>query len=131
MTVPHTYGNAMLLRIAGTRDNVVFNHTFMITASHSYKGMITQLVSGSFTNYTLRLVTGVNGQSYVEIYDDAQGATSSITQTLFCYAKMLSQNGMTAILPLLMVRHCLKHSWWQLYLVQSPQVWLLARVICI
>jgi hypothetical protein len=96
MPAGNVYGNAMLLRIAGTRANVVFNHTFMITASHSYKGVITQLVSGSFTNYTLRLVTDTNGQSYVEIYDDAQSATSSTTQTLFCYAKMLSQNGITA-----------------------------------
>jgi hypothetical protein len=83
-------GNTMLLRVAGTRGNVVFNHTFLITANHNNKGNIMQLSSGNYSEFAIRLVVNFAGACYVEIYDTAYNATSSMTQVLGCYAKMLS-----------------------------------------
>ena len=88
-------GNTMLLRIAGTRGNVVFNHTFLITANHNNKGNIMQLSSGNYSEFAIRLIVDFAGACYVEIYDTAYSATSATTQTLYCHAKMLSTTGIT------------------------------------
>ena len=70
-------GNCFLLHISHTRGSVVYSATFLITASHPQKANIIQLANTTYTNFKIRAVVKTSGDGYIELYDDAQGATAS------------------------------------------------------
>lgn len=75
-------GHSGIINIQGTRTNVVFNATFIINTSHSSKAYITQINNTNYSNFQIRAVTNGNGETYVEVYDNANSATNATTQTL-------------------------------------------------
>lgn len=78
-------GSKYILNISATRGNVVYNDTFLITAHHSQNGKIIKLAGNNYTTgHQLRLVVNSNGDSYIELYDNAQSITTATKQTVHC-----------------------------------------------
>ena len=78
-------GSKYILNIGATRGNVVYNDTFIITAHHSQSGKIIKIAGNNYTSgYQIRLVVNSAGDSYVELYDNANSLTSASTQTVYC-----------------------------------------------
>ena len=75
-------GGSFIVNIRGTRGNVVFNVTLLVNYSHSGQCNIVQLNNTSYSNLQVRGVVDTNGTGYFEVYDNANSATSSTTQTL-------------------------------------------------
>ena len=77
-------GSSFLLNVRGTRTSVVFNATFIITASHSQRANIIQLQSTTYSPFQIRTLSDTNGSCYVEIYDNTAGIDTGTSQTLSC-----------------------------------------------
>lgn len=77
-------GSSFLLNIRGTRDNVVYNDTFMIKAHHPSKGNIVKISGCNYSIVSIRIVCDSSGNCYVEFFDSANGATNATTQTVYC-----------------------------------------------
>ena len=77
-------GSSFFLNVRGTRSSVVFNTTFIVTASHSQQANIIQLQSTTYSPFKIRTLSDANGNCYIEIYDDAAGIASGTSQTLAC-----------------------------------------------
>ena len=78
-------GSKFLLSIGATRNNVVYNDLFVITAHHSSKSRIVKISGSQYsTEYQLRVLANSNGDCYVELFDEIHGATSSTTMTVNC-----------------------------------------------
>lgn len=77
-------GSSFFLNVRGTRSSVVFNATFIVTASHSQQANIIQLQSTTYSPFKIRTLSDSNGSCYVEIYDDVAGIASGTSQTLAC-----------------------------------------------
>lgn len=77
-------GSSFLLNIRGTRNNVVYNDTFMIKAHHSSRGNIVKISGCNYSIVSIRIVCDSSGNCYVEFFDSANGATNATTQTVYC-----------------------------------------------
>ena len=78
-------GSKYILNISATRGNVVYNDTFLITAHHSQNGKIIKIAGNNYTSgHQIRLLVNSNGDSYVELYDNAQSITTATYQTVRC-----------------------------------------------
>lgn len=77
-------GSSFLLNIRGTRNNVVYNDTFMIKAHHSSRGNIVKISGCNYSIVSIRIVCDSSGNCYVEFLDNANGATNATTQTVYC-----------------------------------------------
>ena len=77
-------GSSFLLNIRGTRNNVVYNDTFMIKAHHSSRGNIVKISGCNYSTVSIRIVCDSSGNCYVEFFDSANGATNATTQTVYC-----------------------------------------------
>ena len=77
-------GSSFFLNVRGTRSSVVFNTTFIVTASHSQQANIIQLQSTTYSPFKIRTLSDANGNCYIEIYDDVEGIASGTSQTLAC-----------------------------------------------
>ena len=87
-----TIGHAGLLNIQGTRSSVVFNVTLLINTSHPSKASIVQINNTSYSNLQVRALVNNDGDTYIEIYDNANSATNSTTQTLDIAFTTISKN---------------------------------------
>lgn len=78
-------GSSYILNVGGTRNSVVYNDTYIIKTHHSSKAYITK-ISGS--NYSIglqiRVLSDSAGNSYVELYDNANSINASTTQVVYC-----------------------------------------------
>lgn len=86
-------GNSIIINIMGTRASVVYNVTLQLTTSHSSKAYITQLNNTSYSNIKVRFVSQSNGGGYLEMYDDANSATSATSQIV--QVSVLNMSGFT------------------------------------
>lgn len=88
----NTVGHAGILNLQGTRNNVVFNVMLLLTTSHPNKASIVQINNTNYSNLQVRALVDSNGNTYIDVYDNANGATSSIAQTLDVTLTVLSKN---------------------------------------
>ena len=80
-----TVGSKFILNIAATRNSVVYNDTYVITAHHQQNGKIAKIGGCNYSSgYQIRLNTDSTGNCYVELYDNCNSATSSIEQSVYC-----------------------------------------------
>lgn len=80
-----TVGSKFILNIAGTRSNVVYNDTYLITSHHSQNGKISKIGGCNYSSgYQIRLNADSTGNCYVELYDNCQSATTSTSQNVYC-----------------------------------------------
>lgn len=80
-----TVGSKFILNIAGTRNNVVYNDTYLITSHHSQNGKISKIGGCNYSSgYQIRLNADSTGNCYVELYDNCQSATTSTSQNVYC-----------------------------------------------
>lgn len=77
-------GSTFILNVAGTRNSVVYNDTFLIKAHHSSRALITKLSGCNYSSIELRVLADSGGNCYVELKDSANGATSSNSQIVHC-----------------------------------------------
>lgn len=78
-------GSAYILNIAGTRNSVVYNDTYLVKTHHSSNGTLIKLGGHKYSmGYKVRLLANSSGHSYIELYDNCQSATSSTTQSVYC-----------------------------------------------
>ena len=77
-------GSAFILNVAGTRDNVVYDDTFVVKAHYSSKAKITKISGCEHSSIKLRVISNSDGNCYVELYDDAANATNATAQTVHC-----------------------------------------------
>lgn len=77
-------GSSFILNIAATRSNVVYNETFAINVNHSQKSTIVKIATAKYSMIQIRVTSDPNGNCYVEIYDNANGATNTTTQIVTC-----------------------------------------------
>lgn len=78
-------GSSYILNIGGTRNNVVYNDTYVIKTHHSSRAHISKI---SGTNYTtgvqIRVLANSGGDSYVEFYDNGNSIATTSTQSVYC-----------------------------------------------
>lgn len=78
-------GAKYLLNVGATREQVVYNDTFLITTHHSKKAHIVKLGGGNYNSgHKIRVITNDGGSAYVELYDALNGATADKEQLVFC-----------------------------------------------
>lgn len=77
-------GSSFLLNIAGTRNNVVYNELFSISVNHSSYASISKLSTSKYSSVSIRCAVDANGNTYVELYDNANNCTNSTTQNVTC-----------------------------------------------
>jgi hypothetical protein len=77
-------GSFFLLNVAATRSSVVYNETFAISVNHSQKSSIVKIGTAKYSAIQIRVTSDANGNCYVELYDNAQSATNSTTQSVTC-----------------------------------------------
>lgn len=89
-------GAKYILNIGATRNSVVYNDTFLVTAHHSSNGKIIKLAGHNYSNgYQVRLLVDSSGNSYFELYDNCNSATNSTTQTVYCNLFPISTGAVT------------------------------------
>lgn len=80
-----TTGSSYIINIKGTRDSVVYNYTYLVTAHHgAYRSNIVQIGGSNYNNISVRVCVSTQGTSYFELYDTARDATSATTQYVNC-----------------------------------------------
>ena len=78
-------GSSYILNIAATRNSVVYNDTYLVKPHHSKNGTIIKISGNKYsTGYKVRLLSDSGGNSYIELYDNCQSATTSTTQSVYC-----------------------------------------------
>lgn len=78
-------GSSYLLNIAGTRNSVVYDDTYLIKVHHSSKGSIVKISGSNYSSgLQLRVLVDSSGNSYIELYDNANSITTATTQTVYC-----------------------------------------------
>ena len=78
-------GCKFLLNVSGTRNSVVFNDLYAITAHHSKSGNIVKLCGSHYsTGYKLRILSNSSGSCYVEMYDNLVNPDSITYQSVYC-----------------------------------------------
>ena len=78
-------GNSFILNVAGTRNCVVYNNTFVIKATHLQKALISKISGSTYgSNIQLRVVSDSTGNCYVEVYDNVNNSTNTTTQDVKC-----------------------------------------------
>ena len=80
-----TVGSKFILNIAATRNSVVYNDTYIITAHHLQNGKIAKIGGCNYSyGYQIRINTDSTGNCYVELYDNCNSATTSTSQNVYC-----------------------------------------------
>lgn len=77
-------GSTFLLNVSATRANVVYNETFCISVNHSQKSSIVKIGTAKYSIIQIRVVSNSDGSCYIELYDNAENATNTTTQTVVC-----------------------------------------------
>ena len=78
-------GSSFILNISGTRNNVVYNDTFVIKVHHSQNATISKISGSTYsTGIQIRVVSDSSGNCYVEMYENVNGATNTTAQTVYC-----------------------------------------------
>lgn len=78
-------GSSFILNISGTRNAVVYNDTFVIKVHHSQKATISKISGSTYsTGIQVRVVSDSSGNCYVEMYENANGATNTTAQIVYC-----------------------------------------------
>lgn len=89
-------GLSGILSIMATRMQVVYNFTFLITASHSGVAKIVQLGATRYgTSVRIRGLGNTNGNIYIELYDTAASITSGTEQSWQCIWMPISTSTIT------------------------------------
>lgn len=83
-------GMAGILHVTCTRGNVVGNATFLITASHSQQGYITQLGSNTYSSFAIRAVANAAGSCYIDLYDNMTNASGTYQNWHCCFIPLRS-----------------------------------------
>ena len=89
-----TTGGSFIFNVRGTRSSVVYDATFMVNFSHSQKCKIVQLNNSEYSNIQVRGITK-DGEGYIEIYDNVNGATNTTTQNVSVSFIRLSNMSLT------------------------------------
>ena len=90
-------GSSFILNIYAIRGSVVYNDTFAIKIHHSNQALITKLSGSTYgSSIQIRVICDTSGNGYVEIYDTANGATNSTTQTVTCNFIDIAAESITA-----------------------------------
>ena len=78
-------GNSFILNVSATRGNVVYNDTFAIKSHHSSAATIAKISGSKYgSSIQIRVIADADGDCYVELYDAANSATNSTTQSVNC-----------------------------------------------
>ncbi len=78
-------GNSFILNVSATRGNVVYNDTFAIKTHHSSAATIAKISGSKYgSSIQIRVIADADGDCYVELYDAANSATNSTTQSVNC-----------------------------------------------
>lgn len=78
-------GCKFLINVSGTRNSVVFNDLYAITAHHSNNGNIIKLCGSHYSSgYKLRILSNTSGSCYVEMYDNLVNYDSVTYQYVYC-----------------------------------------------
>lgn len=77
-------GSSYIINIKGTRNSVVYNNTYMVTAHHSGKGNVVAIGSSNYTEVTVRVCVDSTGNSYFELKDSAKSIATSTSQSVYC-----------------------------------------------
>lgn len=78
-------GTKYIINVSGTRNNVVYNDTFLVTTHHLSKGRIVKIAGSNYSSgYQVRVLSDSGGNSYFELYDALNSATSLTTQSVYC-----------------------------------------------
>jgi len=91
-------GSSAILNVRGTRGNVVFNATFLVTTTHAASDYANcmQLSGNNYTPFKIRLVVAQASNYYFEIYDDANSIASGTEQSWeCCFIALCSDNNVT------------------------------------
>lgn len=81
-------GMAGILHVTCTRGNVVGNATFLITASHSQQGYVTQLGSNTYSSFAIRAVANSSGSCYIDLYDNMGNASGTYQNWHCCFVPL-------------------------------------------
>ena len=79
-----TTGSSFILNVKATRSSVVYNETLVINTNHSQKATIVKIGSAKYSAIQVRTVSDGDGNCYVELYDNANSATNTTTQSVRC-----------------------------------------------
>lgn len=80
-----TTGSSFILNVSATRTSVVYHDTFAIKLHHYDKAQITKISGSAYgSSIQIRVICDTDGNGYVELYDNANSATNSQTQTVAC-----------------------------------------------
>lgn len=80
-----TAGASYILNVSGTRNAVVYNDTYIIKSHHSRAGKIIKISGNTYSSgYKIRLLVNIDGDNYVEFYDNANGISVSTSQSVHC-----------------------------------------------
>ena len=79
-----TVGSFFLLNVSATRANVVYNETFAISVNHSSKSKIVKIGTANSSSIQIRVNSDSGGNCYIELYDAANSATNTTSQTVQC-----------------------------------------------
>ena len=90
-------GNSFIINVSATRGNVVYNDTFAIKTHHSSTATISKISGSKYgSSIQIRVIVDANGNCYVEMYDAANSATNSTTQSVNCTLLQISCGALTA-----------------------------------
>lgn len=89
-------GSSFILNVAATRGSVVYNETFQISVNHSQKSSIVKIGTAKYSAIQIRVVSDTNGNCYIELYDNANSATNSTTQSVKCNITSMRTGAITA-----------------------------------
>jgi hypothetical protein len=90
-------GGGYLVRLSGTRGNVVFNMLAEVSYGHSVQGHITLLNAARYSPFELRLVVESYGSGYLEFKDKGQDQPGYTNQSI--HVSVIHTSEYTGITP--------------------------------
>ena len=90
-------GGKFILTINGTRENVVFQDSFIITTHHDKKASIIKIAGSKYLDdsYDLRVLSDYNGNCYIDMNESVKDVTTEITYSINCSLVDLYQTTVT------------------------------------
>ncbi len=89
-------GSSFIINVSATRGNVVYHDTFVIKVHHSSSALISKISGSKYpSSIQIRVLANANGDCYVELYDAANSATNSTTQSVNCTLLQISCGALT------------------------------------
>ena len=89
-------GSSFIINVSATRGSVVYHDTFAIKAHHSSSALISKISGSKYgSSIQIRVLVNTNGDCYVDLYDAANSATNSTTQSVNCTLLQISCGALT------------------------------------